>query len=301
MSNEIWSKKIQGILTLDLSREIRFRDDRKDLFIEALGLKPGMSIVDIGCGPGAITRKLATWLGKDTKVIGIDRDINFITYAKEKAEKLDIKNLRYLEGDALLIPLSSDSVDACISHTVIEHIPNREFLLEQKRICKSEGVVSVMYCRPDKYIKSKPYYVPQATKREIELWEKLSQGLEDIDKEYKVGEYWPEEHELPSLFDELGFDKVKVDAFTIPLAIDDARNSSVEKIKLIEIEKKQSLERLEMRLGLNPNKITNEEERELKELIEHRFSKRLEFIEKDKKIWDYTIVIVQVVSGIVKK
>lgn len=59
MPNFIWSKKLQGILNLDLSREIRFRDDKEDLFIKTLGLKPEMTIVDIGCGPGAITRKLA--------------------------------------------------------------------------------------------------------------------------------------------------------------------------------------------------------------------------------------------------
>ena len=52
--NTIWSENIQGILNLDLSREMRFRDDRKELFLNLLGLKEGMTIVDIGCGPGTI-------------------------------------------------------------------------------------------------------------------------------------------------------------------------------------------------------------------------------------------------------
>ncbi len=30
MANTVWSENIQGILNLDLSREMRFRDDRKE-------------------------------------------------------------------------------------------------------------------------------------------------------------------------------------------------------------------------------------------------------------------------------
>ena len=112
MENNIWSENIQGILMLDLSREMRFRDDRKDLFLNILGLKEGMTVLDIGCGPGAITRKLSSWLGNKSKIIGIDRDTTFINYAKEKARKQNIYNISYIEGDALKLPLEDNSVDA---------------------------------------------------------------------------------------------------------------------------------------------------------------------------------------------
>ncbi|QIB26714.1 class I SAM-dependent methyltransferase [Caloranaerobacter azorensis] len=301
MVNNVWSKKIQGILTLDLSREVRFRDDRKDLFLQLLGLKPGMTVVDVGCGPGTLTRKLAKWLGKESKIIGVDFDTDFIKYAREKAVELNLKNVIYYEGDALKLPLSDNSVDACISHTVIEHVPNREFLIEQKRICSPGGRVSVMYCRPDKYIKSTPNLLPQISERERELLEKIYQGSEDINKRYKVGEYWPDSSELPSLFDELGFANVQVDAIAIPIVIDDARNSYAEKIMLVESEKEQLLERLEISLNMDSKKLFQDEIRELKELVEERFSKRLDFLKKGINIWDYTIIIIQIVSGIVKK
>lgn len=47
-----WSTLVQGPKTLDYTRELRFSDERRDCFIKALGLQPGMSIVDLGCGPG---------------------------------------------------------------------------------------------------------------------------------------------------------------------------------------------------------------------------------------------------------
>ena len=193
MENSIWSSRIQGVLNLDLSRELRFRDDRKDLFLSLLGLDEGMTVLDVGCGPGAITRKLSAWLGEYTRIIGVDRDTEFIQYAREKATRMNLKNVSYYVGDALKLPLEDNSVDACISHTVIEHVPHREFLLEQKRVCRPTGRVSVMYARPDKYIKTEPAALPKQCKREIELLDKLLKNSDGVVEEYNVGKYWPDQ------------------------------------------------------------------------------------------------------------
>ena len=299
MENNIWSENIQGILNLDLSREIRFRDDRKGLFLNTLGLKEGMTVVDVGCGPGAITRKLSSWLGNETKIIGIDRDATFINYAKEKARRKDMCNISYLEGDALELPLGDNSVDACISHTVIEHVPSNGFLLEQKRVCRPKGRVSVMYARPDKYIKTEPELLPKQSEREMELLDKLFKGTDEIHKKYNVGKYWPDPVELPKLFDELGFKDIQIDAIAIPVAIDDARNSYNEKVAIVEAQKKQLLEVVSMGLHRNKDGLSDKEVKELKQLIEERFDKRVKLLEEGKNIWDYTIELLQIVSGMV--
>lgn len=299
MENNIWSENIQGILMLDLSREMRFRDDRKDLFLNILGLKEGMTVLDIGCGPGAITRKLSSWLGNKSKIIGIDRDTTFINYAKEKARKQNIYNISYIEGDALKLPLEDNSVDACISHTVIEHVPNKEFLLEQKRVCKSKGRVSVMYARPDKYIKTEPKLLPKQSEREMELLDKLFKETDDVFKKYNVAKYAVDPVELPELFEKLGFKEIQVDGIAIPIATDDARNSYNEKVAIVEVQKKQLLEVISMGLHQNKNGLSDEEEKELKQLIVERFDKRVKLLEEDKNIWDYTIALLQIVSGMV--
>ena len=95
--NDIWSNKLQGINTLDISRELRFRDDRKELLLYILGLKEGMKIAEIGCGPGALSKKIAKWLGNESKIIGMERDTNFINYAYKKAKDERIANLRYMK------------------------------------------------------------------------------------------------------------------------------------------------------------------------------------------------------------
>ena len=295
--NTVWSENIQGILTLDLSREMRFRDDRKELFLNLLGLEEGMTIVDIGCGPGAITRKLSKWLGKKSQVIGIDRDTNFINYAKEKAEIQGLNNICYYEGDALKLPLEDNSVDSCISHTVIEHVPNREFLLEQKRVCRINGRVNVMYARSDKYIKTETDISLKQCEREKEMLDKLFKGTEDIDKKNNVGKYWSDLVGLPKLFEEVGFKNIQVDAIAVPIAIDDSRNCYDEKLAIVEAERQQMFEVIEMGLRINNNGLTDKELIELRHLINIRFDKRISFIRKRISIWDYSILMMQIVSG----
>ncbi|ERJ11524.1 class I SAM-dependent methyltransferase [Haloplasma contractile] len=296
--NKVWSEEIQGINTLDLSRELRFRDDRKDLFLTLLGITSELTVVDIGCGPGTLTRKLSKWLGPNATIIGIDRDINFINYAREKADKHH-ENITYIEGDALNLPLKDNSVDASVSHTVIEHVPNKEFLLEQKRICRPGGRVSVMFARPDKYIRTESVETPQLTKRETELMTKLfSHNSSDVDRKYNIGTYWPDSIELPKLFEKLGFKQVFVDAIAVPIAIDDSRLIEHEKIVMVENEKRQLLETIHLELN-SYKTLTVAEAKDLKRLIDERFNKRIKQIQNGFKLWDYTITLTQIVSGIV--
>lgn len=297
MANTVWSENIQGILNLDLSREMRFRDDRKDLYLNLFGLKEGMTVVDIGCGPGALTRKLSRWLGEKSRIIGIDRDIKFIDYARNKAIEQNLHNINYIEGDALSLPLEDNSVDACISYTVIEHLPNREFLSEQKRVYRLKGRVSVMYARPDKYIKTEPNLLLSPSEREEELLSKLFKTTYEVGERYNVGKYWPDSVELPKLFEKMDFKDIQVDAVAIPIVVDDSRNCYEEKIKIAKGEMQQLFESIDIGLKSNSDGLTSWELTELRQLVSGRFNKRINFIKEGVSLWDYTIVISQTVSG----
>lgn len=297
MHNNTWSTKIQGIKNLELSRELRFRDDRKELFLSLLDLRPGMTVLDVGCGPGAITRKLATWLGEESTIIGVDRDSEFIKYAEEKARDLNLKNVTYFGCDAFKLPLEDNSVDACISHTVIEHVPHKEFLLEQKRVCRPKGRVSVMYQRPDKSIKTQPSDLPPISKRELELMEQLFELSDKKLDEYNVGKYWPDPVELPKLFEKLGFTSIQVDSIAMPIVIDDARHSTEDKVKIISSNKEQLLESIDMASHDASGKLQANELRELKGLINERIKQRIELAKRGTALWDYNILLLQIVSG----
>ncbi len=61
-------------------------------------LSPGMSVLDIGCGTGAITKGIAEAVGPTGSVLGIDRDSALIQQARVLSTSLP--HLRFEEGDA---------------------------------------------------------------------------------------------------------------------------------------------------------------------------------------------------------
>jgi ubiquinone/menaquinone biosynthesis C-methylase UbiE len=293
----VWSSMLMGILTQDISRELRFRDDRKDLLIYLLGLNSNMKVLEVGCGTGALSRKIANWLGPKSRIIGVDIDSDYLNYAKNKANLLGVKNVEYIEGDALRLPFEDNSIDACISHTVIEHVQNREFLLEQQRVCKQDGRVSVMISVSDKSITSNPDSAPKMQDREKELWRPFDQCFEIANEKY-IKNYFSGYVGLPTLFDELGFKNVQVDAIALPVVVDDSRNDIEKKVKIIEdTYKNPYLEAVEMGNRMLSNPLPDEYIDELKSLIEERCMERKMYIENGKKLWDYKISLVYVVSG----
>ncbi|MCV9998927.1 class I SAM-dependent methyltransferase [Pararhizobium sp. YC-54] len=52
--------------------------------VEALPLRPGLRVIEIGCGPGAMAREIASRIGDGT-VLAIDRSANAIAQAEVSA------------------------------------------------------------------------------------------------------------------------------------------------------------------------------------------------------------------------
>ncbi len=89
-------------------------------------IEPNNTILDIGCGNGALTYDLAK---KVKKVIGIDLNKENISMAKER---YSTPNIKYMVGDATE-NLPDKKFDTIILSNVLEHIENRiEFLKKIK-------------------------------------------------------------------------------------------------------------------------------------------------------------------------
>lgn len=80
--NTIWSTFIQSTGTLYDSRALRFADMFKSKYTDAFGIGSKAEILEIGCGPGALAQSLARWY-PSARIVGIDRDSNFIDFAKK--------------------------------------------------------------------------------------------------------------------------------------------------------------------------------------------------------------------------
>ncbi len=106
-------------------------------------LRPGMNLVDCGCGTGSITAGLAKVISPG-EVTGIEISASDVDLARERAEKGGHTNLRFEVADVYELPLPDESVDAAFFHAIVGHLndPVRA-LREAHRVLKPGGVVGV--------------------------------------------------------------------------------------------------------------------------------------------------------------
>ena len=80
-------------------------------------LRPGMTILDVGCGPGTITADLARRV-EPGDVVGIDRSVDIVAQAKIDNDE---PNLHFLVGDVYALD-ADRTYDVVHAHQVLQHV-----------------------------------------------------------------------------------------------------------------------------------------------------------------------------------
>jgi ubiquinone/menaquinone biosynthesis C-methylase UbiE len=105
-------------------------------------LREGMSVLDLGCGPGSITVDIARLVAPGL-VTGVDNAESVIVAAKEAASGRGIDNLRFEVADAYRLPFSDDSFDAAHAHQVLQHLTDPvAALAELRRVVRPGGIIA---------------------------------------------------------------------------------------------------------------------------------------------------------------
>ena len=106
-------------------------------------LRPGMTLLDVGCGPGTITLDLARRLGPDGHVVGIDRASDVIEAARAEADDQGVSNVTFEVADVLDLDVDDDSFDVVVAHQVLQHVGDPVAVLtEMGRLARRSGVVA---------------------------------------------------------------------------------------------------------------------------------------------------------------
>ncbi len=106
------------------------------------GLRPGMSLLDVGCGPGTITRDLATRVAPG-RVVGIDASEAVLTEAAATATEADDGSVSFEVGDVFALRFDDASFDVVHAHQVLQHVGDPEAaLVEMRRVCRPGGLVA---------------------------------------------------------------------------------------------------------------------------------------------------------------
>jgi len=105
-------------------------------------LKPGMRVLDVGCGTGAITAGIAEMVGTTGHVMGIDSSNHLILKGRE--DHAGINNLELIEGDFFKYQ-PTQQFDLVVSARVLQWLNNpEEALLKLKTLIKPGGQISIL-------------------------------------------------------------------------------------------------------------------------------------------------------------
>jgi ubiquinone/menaquinone biosynthesis C-methylase UbiE len=111
----------------------------KRRLLDVLDVRPGHTVVDIGCGPGTDLAKLAAATGSGGQVIGVDRDP---AMALEAARRVPSVSIRV--GDAEALPLAGASADRVRTDRVLQHVADpARAMAEAHRVLRPGGVLGM--------------------------------------------------------------------------------------------------------------------------------------------------------------
>jgi len=127
-----------------LIRDEREREERCSMMIANLGIKPGMTICDMGCGNGFHTLRMAELTGKDGIVLGVDVQSEMLEYLRERSEEQGIENIVPILGSFHNPRLPPNSIDLILLVDVYHEFSHPERMLESMRKSLTEDGVIVM-------------------------------------------------------------------------------------------------------------------------------------------------------------
>lgn len=105
-------------------------------------LRPGMSLLDVGCGPGTLTIDLARHV-LPGRVVGVDAASGVLEGARARAAEAGV-DVEFVVGDVYRLDAPDDSFDVVHAHQVLQHLTDPVAALrEMRRVCRPGGIVAV--------------------------------------------------------------------------------------------------------------------------------------------------------------
>ncbi|WP_329113951.1 methyltransferase domain-containing protein [Streptomyces sp. NBC_01353] len=136
-------------------------------------LRPGLDVLDVGCGPGTITADLAALVAPG-RVTAVDAVEDVLDKARAAAAERGLDNVEFAVADVHDLDFPDDSFDVVHAHQVLQHVgdPVRA-LREMRRVCRPGGVVAA---RDSDYGSFAWYPEPPAMKAWQELYQRVARA-----------------------------------------------------------------------------------------------------------------------------
>lgn len=130
-----------------------------DKYVTRLAMPPFVSLLEVGCGTGAVLRTIVHHSDFKGRALGVDQCGHFINAANKFAQSGGVGDrLTFQVGDAHCLDFPSATFDVVIAHTLISHVTEPLAVLgEMARLVRPGGTVvvfdgdyaSLTYAYPD--------------------------------------------------------------------------------------------------------------------------------------------------------
>ncbi|WP_411143622.1 methyltransferase domain-containing protein [Streptomyces sp. x-80] len=110
--------------------------------LAALELRPGLTVVDAGCGPGTDLGALADAVTRTGSVIGVDHDPVMLGEARRRTAGR--AGVEVLAGEAQALPVADDAADRARADRVLMHVAEpARVVAELRRVVRPGGLVAL--------------------------------------------------------------------------------------------------------------------------------------------------------------
>lgn len=113
--------------------------------LRSLGLKPGDSLADIGCGPGFFTIPAAEIVGPEGLVVAADIQGEMLTAVRVRAAEQGLHNVRLVKTSESDVPLRAETFDVVLAAFMLHEVPRHAtFLRKMALLLKPNGRLAVI-------------------------------------------------------------------------------------------------------------------------------------------------------------
>ncbi|MCW5963819.1 MAG: methyltransferase domain-containing protein [Bryobacterales bacterium] len=133
-----------------LDRPERMQEERPDVAVKLLALKPGMAVADIGAGSGYYTERLSKEVGPGGKVFATEVQLGMLRLLEIRKKQKQLSNVEIVRGGLEETGLSADSVDLALMVDVYHEFSKpAEMLADLMRALKPGGRVALVEYRKE--------------------------------------------------------------------------------------------------------------------------------------------------------
>lgn len=122
-------------------------------------IKPGMVVLDVGCGMGFFSLDMARLAGKNGKVICVDLQEKMITSLMKRAAKADLKHhidYRICSTESLNLEDMERKIDFALAFAIVHEMPDAEIFFQQiYSALKPNGIL--LFSEPKGHISSNAF------------------------------------------------------------------------------------------------------------------------------------------------